>query len=94
LGEPLAIRWSLKDDPRLRAVDFERQAGHWVVAQSFHVDVTAGTPMAALEGMRPQVVEEEWVFARSCSPSETHRIRIVTIVEGQVARRVSGMYFD
>jgi hypothetical protein len=94
LGEPLAIRWSLKDDPRLRSVDFELRAEHWVVAQSFHVDVTAGTPIDALESLRPQVVQEEWLFARSCSPSETHRMRTLTIVDGRVARRVSGMYFD
>lgn len=94
LGEPLEIRWSLEDDPRLRSVDFELLAEHWVVAQSFHVDVTAGTPIAALESLRPQVVQEEWSFSRSCSPSETHRMRRLTIVNGRVARRVSGVYYD
>ncbi len=74
--------------------DFELQAEQWVVAQSFHVDVATGTPMVALDGLRPQVVEEEWLFARSCGPSEDHRIRVLTIVNGRVARRVSGMYFD
>jgi hypothetical protein len=95
LGEPLQILWVLDDRPMGKFVWFEPDAGgRWRSTFVHELDIPNGTPMSTVSAFHSQIVEEEWIYSRSCLPDDSKRIRRVSFRAGRVSGRGSGIYYD
>jgi hypothetical protein len=95
LGEPLQILWVLDHGFMGRFVWFEPDAGgRWRSTFVNELDIPNGTPRSALPAIRGQVIEEQWVYSRSCIRDDSKRVRWVLFSAGRVTGRGRGIYYD